>query len=139
MFPDGANTITTNTSWVIPSNWDGTAITLKLKWSHGAAVEPNPLTIRWLVSTACVADGEVFSPTDAGPSFSQAQAAETQVGVYSGGRQFTTVFADVVTAGCSAGETMFLRIQREAGHPNDTLTGTAALFGVQIEYKVVLE
>lgn len=85
--------------------------------------------VTWYLQTVCTADGET---DDA--SFNATGANNTIVDEAKGtARQLNTAtIASLTMTGCSPRENLHLKIRRHAGDPNDTLAGTASLYGVEL-------
>lgn len=85
--------------------------------------------VTWYLQTMCTADGET---DDA--AFNATGANNTIVDAAKGtARQLNTAtIANLTMTGCSPRENLHLKIRRHAGDPNDTLAGTASLFGVEL-------
>ena len=117
-FVDGSTTGGT-VHFRLPVGWTGN-VDVMLGWFANAA---SSNAVRWSVATGCVADTEAIST---GPSYNTASATNAAYTGTANQRQ-TTTLTSVATTNCSAGETMYVQVQRIGGDAGDTLTATAEL------------
>jgi hypothetical protein len=123
-YPDGTSATAGILSTLLPGNWDGAAIAVKLHWlSDGSGAE----SVVWKLATACVAPGESLTS----PAFNPAQSQTAAIGATAGALLQTT-FSPVTVTGCAAGEEIHFQIARDPADPSDDYAGTAYLSAVQV-------
>jgi trimeric autotransporter adhesin len=112
----------------LPATWVGT-VDIVLEWFANSA---SSNSVRWQVSTGCVADSEAIST---GPSYNTASASNT---AYTGtaNQRKSTTFTGVAITNCAAGETMFIKTERVGGDAGDSLAATAELLGAEVTIRV---
>lgn len=119
---DAATDEAVQTEFPLSGAWTG-AIDIKLKWRAAATTGD----VIWATQTACFADAEV---DDAAWNTQHTFAADTAKGTT---LQLNDASATSITVtGCAAGETLRLRIFRDADNAGDTMTGDAELLNAQI-------
>ena len=120
-FADGVNALSIQDNVALPSDFTST-IDVRVKWFTAAIVGD----VVWQVATICVADAET-----ADPAFNTASTVtDTAKGTT---LQLNDASATSITVtGCAAGETLRLRIFRDADNAGDTMTGDAELLNAQI-------
>ena len=112
----------------LPTGWTGN-LDIKLGWFANAA---SANAVRWSVATGCVADSEAIST---GPSYNAASATNAAYTGTANQRQTTTLSA-VATTNCSAGETIYVQVQRIGADAGDTLAATAELLEITVVIRV---
>jgi hypothetical protein len=135
IFPDGSNTTTAILAANAPAGWDGGTVDLALRWFGGDGGDNN--VVRWLISTVCIGDG--VSLLGAGPTFNTAQTVEASGGSSPGGKQQTSSFPSLTLTGCNPGMPLYVKVQRDASHENDTFTDSANLLGMGIDWLLNLQ
>ena len=124
-FADGGTDLTAQRTWLLPSDWTG-AVDVKFRWFSSTTTG----NVIWGVATVCVADGETNDP--AFNAYSDAAADATK----GTANQLNDVsVTGITTTGCSAGESMHLKIARRLSQAGDTMAGTARLVGVEVTYR----
>jgi len=125
-FADGSTQTATN-HLRLPTDWTGN-VDVDLIWFANAA---SANAVRWSVATGCVADSEAINT---GPSYNTASASNT---AYTGtaNQRKTTNFTTVAVTNCSAGETLYLQVQRIGADAGDTLTASAELLEVGLKIR----
>lgn len=119
-FADGAD-LSAQIQIPLSADWTG-SIDVALVW-HTTATSGN---VVWQAQTICVADAETGDPAFNTASTVTDAAKGTTV-------QFNTAAITSVTiTGCAAGEVLFLKIRRDAGHASDSLAATARLVSVDL-------
>jgi hypothetical protein len=130
-FADGANALTATTNIVLPADWYGTssAITLKWVWFWNGTGAGSTNNVAWTVRTACVGDTEVLTA----PTYNTEEVT-LDAAINTSMAQNSAADSGLITTGCAAGETLFLRIGRDPTNVSDTFAGTATLLGVVVTY-----
>lgn len=123
-FADGSTTAAT-AHFTTPADWD-TATNLDITVYYGGDTASTN-TLRWQVSTACVADGQ----DTLAPSYNAASAANT-AGPATIGFRKSSAFTNVAKTNCAAGETMWLKVERVGANGGDTYTGVGQLLELGI-------
>ena len=123
-YPDGASETSGVLFTVLPGNWDGAAVQVKLHWMNSVAESGN---VVWKLYTACIAPGEPLTS----PTYNTAQSQATAVGATPTALLQTT-FSSVTMTGCSAGEEIYFRVARDAANAGDDYAAAAYLTAVQV-------
>lgn len=123
-FADGANTLSAQRIFKLPSDWSG-ALDAQIYWFTSATTG----SVVWQAATICVANAET---TD--PSFNTASTV-TDSALGTTLQLNTASVTGITTTGCAAGELMFLRIFRDPTNGSDTLAATARLVSVELTYR----
>jgi hypothetical protein len=129
-FPvDTTNIINLIGRYRLPSGWNGSAVNIELKWfpSSGAS---SAQVVKWGIESVCLADGELISA----PTFNTVVTGNGTLGASPDSKIVSTTIAPSLT-GCSAGETMYFRIQRNSTTGNgDTVAQTVNLISATFKY-----
>jgi hypothetical protein len=112
--------------FLLPSTWVGN-VDLSLVYTGSTSSTNN---IRWQVSTACVADNEDLIA----PSYNTASASNS-AGPTTAGQRKTVTFSSVSMTNCSAGEQLFVKVERVGADGGDTYTGNGRLMGAWLIYR----
>lgn len=120
-FADGANSLSLQTGFQLPSDWTG-AIDAKLIWLSSTTSG----NVVWQVATICVATGETDDP-----AFNTASTV-TDATQGTANQLNEAAITGVTTTGCAAGENLHLKVFRDPTNGSDTMAGTARLVGVEL-------
>jgi hypothetical protein len=120
VFVDGANSISLQTSFLLPADWTG-ALDAKIRW-FSSVTSGN---VVWQVATICVADGSTSDPAYNTASTATDAAKGTTL------QDNDATITSVTTTGCSAGNMMYVKIFRDPANGSDTMAGDANLRGVE--------
>lgn len=112
----------------LPSTWSG-AVDVRLKWRAAATTGD----VIWATQTVCVADAEV---DDAAWNTQDAFPADTAKGTTLQTNDASDT--SITTTGCAAGESLHLRIFRDADAGGDTMTGDADLISAEVTIRRTL-
>jgi hypothetical protein len=124
-FADGATALTANVRALLPSDWTATGgVDIKYIWSSGST---STNSVVWTVQTSCVADGEDI----ANPSYNAGQTVADANNAAANTRNSASI-SGITMTGCSAGESLFLKIGRDPTNGSDTLAATALLHSIEI-------
>lgn len=127
-FTNAANANTVTTLLTLPSDVNlALGVDLKFVWFSGST---STNSVVWTAATACIADGEdLLAPTfNATQTVADANNATANT-------QNSASITGITTTGCAAGETLFLRLGRDATNASDTLAATASLKGVELTFR----
>lgn len=122
-FADGSN-LSAQMHVKLPSDWTST-VDAKFVWFTSATSGD----VVWQLSTNCRADAEV------------AEAAFNTASTVTDTAKGTTLqlndasITGVTITGCSPGELMLLKVQRDSGHASDSLAATARLIGLELTFR----
>jgi hypothetical protein len=107
----------------------GTPMDIELQWSPSVAAPPSQ-RVEWDGSVASVGNGQ-----DVAPATVNGLDNAVTVGLTEDGRVSShLVFGDVALSGVGAGETMFIRIARDANSAEDDHPGDAQLHLLRLRY-----
>ena len=123
-FADGANAISAQIDFWLPSDWSGN-IDARFLW-FSSTTSGN---VVWQIATSCVADGETNDP-----AFNTASTV-TNATKGTANQLNTASITSITTTGCAAGELMHIKVTRDPAHASDTMAGTARLVGVELTYR----
>jgi len=123
-FADGANELSAQYTWCIPSDWTG-AVDVKIKWFTTATSGD----VVWKVATIAVADAETNDP-----AFNTASTV-TDTAKGSANQLNDATITGLTMTGAAAGELLHIKISRDPTHASDTLAATARLVGVELTYR----
>lgn len=114
----------------IPDSWQSNQpVNLYLDWISEDTSAGN---VRWVVDSACVADGEAVNSL----SFNTASSSEAATIATASGRVTTTI-NNISMTNCAAGETVFWRVTRNVGNAGDTYNNLYVDFrGMQREWTI---
>jgi hypothetical protein len=130
---DDAETNTMIFSWPIPSNWNGGTISVRVPWQSSST--GTGTTFQVTAASACLAYNSTLL-TATSPTFNAKQVFSGNT-VTTAERLMEATLASLTTTGCAAGRFMFLELQREGGHANDTATTyTFKVLGLELTYDV---
>jgi hypothetical protein len=132
VFP-AASTRTAGLHTILPENWHGGAVAVKVMWGTPAAGEGQTMSLD--ISTACIGDGESMTAPEFGAPVRMTAAVPYAADAAL--KRVATKATNVPLTGCSAGDTLYLHFSRVAGA--DTLTGTLHLWGVETAVVGTLE
>jgi hypothetical protein len=123
-FADGADTLSAQTNWMIPSDWVGT-VDARIKWFTSATTGD----VVWQLATICVADAETNDP-----AFNTASTV-TDTAKGTTNQLNDAAITTLTVTGCAAGELMHLKVSRDPTTGADTLAATARLVGIELKYR----
>lgn len=119
---DAATDESIQTSMRLGAAWTG-AIDAIIRWRAAATTGD----VVWGIQTACVATGE-----SGDPSFNTASTTTSTANGTTLRHTDTSTIASISITGCAAGETLFVRVYRDADAGGDTMSGDAELLRVTI-------
>lgn len=120
-FADGANSLSMQTGFLLPSDWVA-GIDVKFLWFSATTTGD----VVWQIATICVADAETDDP-----AFNAASTVtDTTKGTTN--QLNTATITGITTTGCAAGEFMHVKVFRDPTNGADTMAGTARLMDVEI-------
>jgi len=120
-FADGANSLSMQTGFLLPSDWVA-GIDAKLLWLSSVTTGD----VVWQVATICTADAETDDP-----AFNTASTVtDTTKGTTN--QLNTATITGITATGCAAGEFMHVKVFRDPTHASDTMAGTARLMAVEL-------
>lgn len=120
-----ASNHTSSVPFYLADDYDSAgAVNLEIYWLTTATSG----NVIWSVQTVCVGVGET---TD--PAYNAAQTVTTAAQGVASYKQRSTI-ASLTMTGCSAGETLFLKIDRNGQTAGDTIAATASLIAVEVKY-----
>jgi len=125
-FADSAN-LSVQTHYRMPGDQTGT-LDATFVW-FTTATSGN---VVWQMATICVADAETSDPAFNTASTVTDTAKGTTLQLNN------ATITGVTITGCAAGEMLFLKVSRDAGHASDSLAATAQLVGVELTYRRAL-
>lgn len=120
-FADGANSLSAQLTYKLPSTWTG-AVDANIKWFSATTTGD----VVWQLATICVADAETDDP-----AFNTASTV-TDTAKGTTNQTNDAAMTGVTTTGCAAGELMHLKIFRDPANGSDTHAATARLVGVEL-------
>lgn len=120
-FADGANALSAQLTYKLPSTWTGT-VDANIKWFSATTTGD----VVWQLATICVADAETDDP-----AFNTASTV-TDTAKGTTNQTNDAAITTVTVTGCAAGELMHLKIIRDPAHASDTHAATARLVGVEL-------
>lgn len=120
-FADGANTLSAQLTYQLPSTWTST-VDATITWFSGTTTGD----VVWQLATVCVADAETDDP-----AFNTASTV-TDTAKGTTNRLNNATITTVTVTGCAAGELMHLKILRDPANGSDTHAATARLIGVEL-------
>lgn len=120
-FADGANALSAQLTYKLPSTWTGT-VDANIKWFSATTTGD----VVWQLATICVADAETDDP-----AFNTASTV-TDTAKGTTNQTNDAAITTVTVTGCAAGELMHLKITRDPAHASDTHAATARLVGVEL-------
>ena len=120
-FADGANALSAQLTYKLPSTWTG-AVDANIKWFSATTTGD----VVWQLATICVADAETDDP-----AFNTASTV-TDTAKGTTNQTNDAAITTVTVTGCAAGELMHLKITRDPAHASDTHAATARLVGVEL-------
>lgn len=120
-FADGANALSAQMTWKLPSTWSG-ALDANIKWFSATTTGD----VVWQLATICVADAETDDP-----AFNTASTV-TDTAKGTTNQTNDAAITSVTTTGCAAGELMHIKLTRDPAHASDTHAATARLIGVEL-------
>ena len=124
-YTDGGGNHTSSVPFYLGDDFDTTGgIKLELYWLTAAITGD----VIWSVQTACVGVGET---TD--PAYNAAQTVTTAAQGVTLYKQKSTI-ASLTATGCAAGETLFVKVDRNGATAGDTIAATASLIAIEIQY-----
>jgi hypothetical protein len=127
-FADGANSLSAQLSYRLPSDFSTTltGVDVNVYW-HSATTTNN---VVWQTQTICVADAET-----ADPAFNTADAFAADAAKGTTLQLNTASDTNITLTGCAAGEMLYLKILRDPAHASDTHAATARLEGVELVFR----
>lgn len=120
-FADGANSLSAQITYKLPSTWTGT-VDANIKW-FSATITGD---VVWQLATICVADAETDDP-----AFNTASTV-TDTAKGTTNQTNDAAITGVTVTGCAAGELMHIKIFRDPANVSDTHAATARLIGVEL-------
>jgi hypothetical protein len=124
-YTDGGGNHSASYPFYIQDDWDSAGDTeFEIYWNT-SAVSGNVI---WSVQTACSGTGET---TD--PAYNAAQTVTTAAQGVTLFKQRSIISALTVT-GCSAGETLHVKLDRNGATSGDTIAATASLLAIELVY-----
>ena len=124
-YTDGGGNHSASLPFYLMDDFDATGDTkFEIYWNTTATTG----NVIWSVQTACVGDGETPDP-----AYNAAQTVTTAAQGVTTYRQ-KSVIAVLTMTGCAAGETLFVKVDRNGATSGDTLGATASLIAIEIKY-----
>ncbi len=120
-FADGANTLSAQITYKLPSTWTGT-VDANIKWFSATTTG----SVVWQLATICVADAETDDP-----AFNTASTV-TDAAKGTTNQTNDAAITTVTVTGCAAGELMHIKILRDPTNGSDDHAATARLIGVEL-------
>jgi len=120
-FADGANTLSAQITYKLPSTWTGT-VDANIKWFSATTTG----SVVWQLATICVADAETDDP-----AFNTASTV-TDAAKGTTNQTNDAAITTVTVTGCAAGELMHVKILRDPTNGSDDHAATARLIGVEL-------
>ena len=120
-FADGANSLSAQLTYPLPTTWTGT-VDARIKWFSATTTGD----VVWQLATICVADAETDDPAFNTASTVTDTAKGTTL------QTNDAAITTVTVTGCAAGELMHIKIFRDPAHASDTHAATARLVGVEL-------
>lgn len=123
-FPDSIFTCV-EAQWMLPTDWTS-SVTGKIRWFS----EATSGAVAWAFNAVCVADGATDDPAY-GTSTGFSDVAKP-VADQMNDKQVAFLTATLST--CSPGNLIHLRLCRDGTAANDTMVGTAHLYGIEMSF-----
>lgn len=120
-FADGANSLSMQTNFLLPSDWAGT-VDVTFFWFTTATSG----SVVWQMATSCVADGETGDP-----AWNTASTV-TDVAKGTTNQYNVATITGLTMTGCTASELLNLKPLRDPTHGSDSLAATARLIGIEL-------
>lgn len=125
-FADGANALTAQSSFILPTGWTGN-IDAVVVWSSSTTAGD----VVWQLAIACSGDADADDPAFTDDAFT----ADTTKGT--GNQLNATASNTITTTGtCAAGDVANMRIKRDPANGSDTMAGTARLHSLLVTLRV---